>query len=97
MKISAVSAAKVHLWNSGDGTAVFLLRTCDQSTVNDDSADFTGGYFKQSDRQPQSCRPVKKLSDEVEEAQKNNSTSLRFSDTGIRELDQFAGAITQMN
>ena len=32
-----------------------------------------------------------------EEAQKNNSTSLRFSDTGIRELDQFAGAITQMN
>ena len=43
------------------------------------------------------ARPVKKLSDEVEEAQKNNSTSLRFSDTGIRELDQFAGAITQMN
>ena len=35
------------------------------------------------------ARPVKKLSDEVEEAQKNNSTSLRFSDTGIRELDQF--------
>ena len=33
------------------------------------------------------ARPVKKLSDEVEEAQKNNSTSLRFS----------AGAITQMN
>ena len=33
------------------------------------------------------ARPVKKLSDEVEEAQKNNSTSLRFSDTGIRELD----------
>ena len=31
------------------------------------------------------ARPVKKLSDEVEEAQKNNSTSLRFSDTGIRE------------
>ena len=55
LKESAVSAAKVHLWNSGDGTAVFLLRTCDQSTVNDDSADFTGGYFKQSDRQPQSC------------------------------------------
>lgn len=48
-------SSKVHLWNSGDGTAVFLLRTCDQSTVNDDSADFTGGYFKQSDRQPQSC------------------------------------------
>lgn len=43
------------------------------------------------------ARPVKKLSDEVEEAQKNNSTSLRFSNTGIRELDQFAGAITQMN
>lgn len=43
------------------------------------------------------ARSVKKLSDEVEEAQKNNSTSLRFSDTGIRELDQFAGAITQMN
>lgn len=43
------------------------------------------------------ARPVKKLSDEVEEAQKNNSTSLRFSDTGIRELDQFARAITQMN
>ena len=43
------------------------------------------------------ARPVKKLSDEVEEAQKNNSTSLRFSDTGIRELDQFAGEITQMN
>ena len=43
------------------------------------------------------ARPVKKLSDEVEEAQKNNGTSLRFSDTGIRELDQFAGAITQMN
>lgn len=43
------------------------------------------------------ARPVKKLSDEVEEAQKNNSTSLRFSDTGIRELDQFAGAIMQMN
>lgn len=43
------------------------------------------------------ARPVKKLSDEVEEAQKNNSTLLRFSDTGIRELDQFAGAITQMN
>ena len=43
------------------------------------------------------ARPVKKLSDEVEEAQKNNSTSLRFSETGIRELDQFAGAITQMN
>lgn len=43
------------------------------------------------------ARPVKKLSDEVEEAQKNNGTSLRFSNTGIRELDQFAGAITQMN
>lgn len=43
------------------------------------------------------ARPVKKLSDEVEEAQKNNSTLLRFSNTGIRELDQFAGAITQMN
>ena len=43
------------------------------------------------------ARSVKKLSDEVEEAQKNNSTSLRFSNTGIRELDQFAGAITQMN
>ena len=43
------------------------------------------------------ARPVKKLSDEVEEAQKNNSTSLRLSETGIRELDQFAGAITQMN
>ena len=43
------------------------------------------------------ARPVRKLSSEVEEAQKNNSTSLKFSNTGIRELDQFAGAITQLN
>ena len=41
--------------------------------------------------------PVRKLSAEVEEAQKNNSTSLHFSPTGVRELDQFAGAITQRN
>lgn len=40
---------------------------------------------------------MRKLSSEVEEAQKNNSTSLKFSNTGIRELDQFAGAITQLN
>lgn len=43
------------------------------------------------------ARPVKKLSGEVEEVQKNNSTSLQFSETGVRELDQFADAITQMN
>lgn len=43
------------------------------------------------------ARPVRKLSSEVEEAQKNNSTSLKFSNTGIRELDQFAGAIMQLN
>lgn len=43
------------------------------------------------------ARPVKKLSDEVEEAQKKNSTSLHFSPTGVRELDQFAEAITQRN
>ena len=43
------------------------------------------------------ARPVRKLSEEVEEAQKNKSTSLTFSNTGIRELDQFAGAITQLN
>lgn len=33
------------------------------------------------------ARPVRKLSGEVEAVQKNNSTSLQFSDTGIRELD----------
>ena len=43
------------------------------------------------------ARPVRKLSSEVAEAQKNNSTSLTFSNTGIRELDQFAAAITQLN
>ena len=43
------------------------------------------------------ARPVRKLSGEVEAVQKNNSTSLQFSDTGIRELDQFADAIIQMN
>lgn len=43
------------------------------------------------------ARPVKKMSGEVEAVQKNNSTSLQFSNTGIRELDQFADAITQMN
>ena len=40
------------------------------------------------------ARPVRKLSAEVEEAQKNHSTSLTFSNTGIRELDRFAEAIT---
>ncbi len=43
------------------------------------------------------ARPVRKLSEEVEEAQKNNSTSLQLSATGVRELDQFAEAITRMN
>ena len=43
------------------------------------------------------ARPVRKLSAEVEEAQKNHSTSLTFSNTGIRELDRFAEAITQLN
>ena len=43
------------------------------------------------------ARPVRKLSGEVEEVQKNKSTSLHFSETGVQELDQFAGAITQMN
>ena len=43
------------------------------------------------------ARPVRKLSSEVAEAQKNNSTLLTFSNTGIRELDQFAAAITQLN
>ncbi len=43
------------------------------------------------------ARPVKELSDEVLEAQKNKSTSLTFSITGIRELDHFAEAITQLN
>lgn len=43
------------------------------------------------------ARPVRKLSEEVEKAQKNNSTSLRFSATGVQELDQFAEAITRMN
>lgn len=43
------------------------------------------------------ARPVRKLSAEVEEAQKNKSTSLQFSATGVRELDQFAEAITRMN
>lgn len=43
------------------------------------------------------ARPVRKLSEQVEEAQKNKSTSLQFSATGVRELDQFAEAITRMN
>lgn len=43
------------------------------------------------------ARPVRKLSAEVAEAQKNNSTKLTFSTTGIRELDRFAEAITRMS
>lgn len=43
------------------------------------------------------ARPVRKLSAEVAEAQKNKSTTLTFSTTGVRELDRFAEAITQMS
>ena len=43
------------------------------------------------------AKPVLKLSEEVEEAQKTRSDSISLSKTGIRELDQFAGAITQLS
>lgn len=43
------------------------------------------------------AKPVLKLSEEVEEAQKTRSNSISLSKTGIRELDQFAGAITQLS
>lgn len=97
MKISAVSAAKVHLWNSGDGQLFsfsgHVIKVLSMTIL----LTLLVGILSSLIVSLSLARPVKKLSDEVEEAQKNNSTSLRFSDTGIRELDQFAGAITQMN
>lgn len=43
------------------------------------------------------ARPVAKLSDEIAAAQGNGDTIPDFSTTGIRELDQFATAITELN
>ena len=56
-----------------------------------------GRRSQQPDRQSPSGTVLCGSSLGVAEAQKNNSTSLKFSNTGIRELDQFAGAITQLN
>lgn len=45
----------------------------------------------------QLSRPVAQLSEELASAQKCNGAIPQFSPTGIRELDQFAAAITQLS